>query len=196
VCMDSTTGKGMKEVLQAIRIAYKDKAEAMLKKGRRVRPVRVMVTGVPNVGKSTFLNCLVGKKMAKTGAKPGITRGKQWIRIRNDMEFMDTPGLMWPKITEEEQGLKLALLNILGEKAYKENDIACYLIKVLKEKSPRTLLDRYKLQDLDKNENELLKDITIKRGYLLKMGKLDLEKTCKLILQDFRKGNLGQIGLD
>jgi len=196
VCIDSARGKGTKEVLQVIRNAFKDKAEEMLKKGRRVRPARVMVVGVPNVGKSTFLNCLVGKKMAKTGARPGITRGKQWVRVREDIEFMDTPGLMWPKVEEEEQGLKLALLNIVGENAYNEYDIALYLIRVLKEKLPRTLLDKYKLQNLDKAEVEILEDITRKRGYLLKGGGLDLEKTCRLLLQDFRKGNLGHISLD
>jgi len=196
VCIDSARGKGTKEVLQVIRNAFKDKAEEMLKKGRRVRPARVMVVGVPNVGKSTFLNCLVGKKMAKTGARPGITRGKQWVRVRKDIEIMDTPGLMWPKVEEEEQGLKLALLNIVGENAYNEYDIALYLIRVLKEKLPRSLLNKYKLQNLDKAEVEILEDITRKRGYLLKGGGLDLEKTCRLLLQDFRKGNLGHISLD
>src|SRR5690606_32396852 len=112
---------------------------------RRVRPARVMIVGVPNIGKSTFLNCLVGKKMANTGAKPGVTRGKQWIRVREDIEFMDTPGLMWPKIEDEEQGYKLALLNIIGENAYSEYDVALFLIKVLKERAPEVLLEKFKL---------------------------------------------------
>ena len=96
----------------------------MMQKGRRVRPVRVMVVGVPNVGKSSFINCLAGRKIARVGEKPGITRGRQWLRIREDIELMDTPGLMWPKIEDEKQGLKLALLNIIGENAYQEYDVA------------------------------------------------------------------------
>lgn len=194
--MDSLNCRGRKEVVNAIHWAYKEKAEGMLKRGRRVRPVRVMVTGVPNVGKSTFLNCLVGKKMARTGSKPGVTRGKQWVRVRNDIELMDTPGLMWPKIAGEEQGLKLALLNVVGEKAYSENSIALYLIRVLKQKAPGILADKYKIKDLSRDENQLLEDITINRGYLLKGGEIDQAKTCQLLLRDFRQGELGNWGLD
>lgn len=194
--IDSTSGKGSKEVLQTISSAYQKQAQDMVKKGRRVRPARVMVMGVPNIGKSTFLNCLVGKKMAKTGAKPGITRGKQWVRVREDIEFMDTPGLMWPKIEDEEQGLKLALLNIVGENAYQEYDVALYLIKFLKQKSPEVIKEKFKLEELNKLDEETLADISISRGHLLKKGEPDLDKTCKMLLQDFRKGNLGRLSLD
>ncbi|MDD2619323.1 MAG: ribosome biogenesis GTPase YlqF [Syntrophomonadaceae bacterium] len=194
--MDSTNGKGAGEVLELINQAYQERAEAMKVKGRRVRAARVMVMGVPNIGKSTFLNCLVGKKMARTGAKPGITRGKQWIRVREDIEFLDTPGLMWPKISVEEQGLKLALLSIVGEKSYSEYDVSLYLIRLLKEKSPQTLKDKFKLDDLDQADEEILNRIARGRGHLLKGGNLDLDKTCTSLIQDFRKGNLGRISLD
>lgn len=194
--IDSTSGKGSTEVIRSIKNAYKPLADQMLQRGRRIRPARVMVAGVPNIGKSTFLNCLVGKKMAKTGAKPGITRGKQWVRVREDIEFMDTPGLLWPKIDSEEQGLKLALLDIVGENAYYEHDVVMYLIKKLVLKTPEALKDKLNIIDLDKSEIELLDDIARRRGHLLKGGGLDTDKTCQVLLQEFRKGKLGRLSLD
>jgi len=196
VAMDSIHGKGQKEVIEALRMAYQDKADIMISKGNRVRPARVMITGVPNIGKSTFLNTLVGQKAARTGAKPGITRGKQWVRVRDDIEFMDTPGLMWPKIDNTEQGLKLALLNIIGENAYKEEEVALYLINILQTRFPKVLSDYYKVTDLGVSNAEILEQISRKRGHLLKGGSLDLEKTCKHLLIDYRSGTLGRISLD
>lgn len=194
--IDSLSGKGSREVLQTIRSSYQPVADEMIARGRRVRPARVMVVGVPNIGKSTFLNCLVGKKIVQTGASPGVTRGKQWVRIREDIEFMDTPGLMWPKIEDEEQGLKLALLDIVGEKSYNDYDVALFLIKIFSQKHPAILKEKYKLDDLNKPEPELLRDIARKRGHLLKGGELDLEKTCTMLLLDFRKGHIGPISID
>lgn len=194
--IDSSSGKGAKEVMQTIKEVYQEQADKMLAKGRRVRSARVMVVGVPNIGKSTFLNCLVGQKVARTGAKPGITRGKQWVRVREDIEFMDTPGLMWPKVEEEEQGLKLALLNVVGENAYNEYDVALYLIKTLKEKAPQVIFTRYKAEDINKDETEIFEEIARKRGYLNKGGVPDIDKTCHLLIQDYRRGNLGKISLD
>ncbi len=194
--INSLNGQGSKEVIQLIRRVFQEQADKMQQKGRKVRPARVMVAGVPNVGKSTFLNCIVGKRIAQTGAKPGVTRGQQWIRIRSDIEFMDTPGLMWPKVENEEQGKKLALLNIVGENAYEEYDIALYMLKVLKDKNPNMLIAKFKLTDLDESEEQILEKISLHRGHLLKGGIADLEKTCKILLQDFRKGNLGPISLD
>ncbi len=196
VGIDSISGKGAKDVLQAIGESFQEQAQKMLDKGHRIRPARVMIAGVPNVGKSTFLNCLVGQKVAKTGNKPGVTRGKQWIRVREDIEFMDTPGLMWPRVENEEQGLKLALLNIVGENAYSEYEVALYLLKLLLQKWPQILMDKFKLDGTDKPESEILIDIAKKRGHLLKGGQFDLDKTCTMLLQDFRKGKLGRFSLD
>ena len=196
VAMDSISGKGSKDVVQAITESYQEQADKMLQKGHRVRPVRVMVTGVPNVGKSTFLNSLVGHKVAETGNKPGITRGKQWIRIREDIEFLDTPGLMWPKIENPEQGFKLALLSIVGENAYSEYEVALYLLNILVNKWPHVLNDKFKLDTLNIDETEILNEIARKRGHLVKGGQLDIEKTCTMLLQDFRKGKLGKFSLE
>ncbi|MEA1961806.1 MAG: ribosome biogenesis GTPase YlqF [Bacillota bacterium] len=195
--IDSTSGKGSREVIQLIKTAFKEEEERLIARGRRTRAARVMVVGVPNIGKSTFLNCMVGKKMAQTGAKPGVTRGKQWVRVREDIEFMDTPGLMWPKVEVEEQGRRLALLDIVGENAYSDEEVALYLLKNLQEKHVDILQNKFKLTPTsEQTPLELLEEIAKKRGHLLKGGKLDLDKTCKNLLQDFRKGHLGQISLD
>lgn len=196
VAMDSSSGKGSREVLQAFQQAYQPIAEDLLQRGRRVRPARVMIVGVPNVGKSTFLNCLVGKKLAQTGAKPGVTRGKQWIRVREGLEFMDTPGLMWPKVENEDQGYRLALLDIVSENAYNQEEAALYLMSILKQYPP--LLEK-KLSDLpvqDMTELELLQALSRQRGHLLKGGELDLLKSSRTLLLEFRRGRWGKISLD
>ncbi|HZJ84943.1 MAG TPA: ribosome biogenesis GTPase YlqF [Syntrophomonadaceae bacterium] len=193
--IDSISGKGSKEVVNILRETYQPIADKMLEKGRRVRPARIMVVGVPNVGKSTFLNTMVGKKMVKTGPKPGVTRGKQWIR-KKDIEFMDTPGLMWPKIENEEQGLKLALLDIVGENSYQEYQVALYLIKVLRLKAPEILREKFKLDSIDGEDSQLLEGISRSRGHLVKGGGLDLEKTAHVLLQEFRRGSLVRLCLD
>ncbi|MDD4802164.1 MAG: ribosome biogenesis GTPase YlqF [Syntrophomonas sp.] len=194
--IDSTSGKGLKEVFQAIKEIYQPQMAEMVRKGRRIRPVRIMAAGVPNIGKSTFINCLVGKKMTQTGAKPGITRGKQWVRVRDDVELLDTPGLMWPKVEAEEQGFKLAILSIVGENAYNQEEVTLYLLQTLQQKFPDIMTEKLKVSNLDQTAGEILNEIALKRGHLLKAGALDTDKTCMSILQDFRKGKLGRISLD
>ncbi|MDR1160440.1 MAG: ribosome biogenesis GTPase YlqF, partial [Syntrophomonadaceae bacterium] len=138
--MDSLTGKGKKQITEMISVSFISKAQTFKEKGRRLRAVRVMVVGVPNIGKSTFLNNMVGRKTSVTGPKPGVTKGKQWVRLRKDIEFMDTPGIMWPKIENEIQGLNLALLNIVGENAYDAYTTTLYLLNFMKEHYPSHLL--------------------------------------------------------
>lgn len=194
--VDSLSGNGVKDIVKIIRNTYKPMADRMLERGRRVRPARIMIAGVPNIGKSTFLNGLVGKKMAKTGPKPGVTRGKQWVRVREDMDFLDTPGLMWPKIESPEQGFKLALLDIVGENAYAEGEVALFLIDFLREKAPQELLNKFKLDDIEGTNIEVLEKIARQRGHLAKGGELDLDITAKILLQEFRRGHIAKICLD
>lgn len=196
LAMDSTGGRGKQNVLNQIRKMYAEKAAALQNRGRRVRPARIMVAGVPNVGKSTFLNCLVGKNSVKTGNKPGVTRGRQWVRVLDDMELLDTPGLMWPKVESDDQGYKLALLNIVGEKAYQEYDAAAFLAQHL-QKYCQQEVERQLGEGLqDVNHEEILIRIAQKRGYLNHGAQPDLDKAAHNLLQEFRRGKWGRISLD
>lgn len=196
VSMDSLTGRGAREVLKAIEDTFQPVAAELLKRRDRLRPARVMVAGVPNVGKSSFLNALARKKIAKTGARPGITRGRQWIRVRDDIDFLDTPGIMWPRVESEEQGLRLALLAIVGEKAYREEDIALFLITTLRSLKPAVLRERYRIKHLEQEPWAILEEVGANRGFLLKGGEVDTIKTARMLLEEFRKGSLGRVTLD
>ena len=132
--MVATSGEGKKLVMRLVEKLYQSTAQAMKARNLRVRPPRVMVVGIPNVGKSTFLNSLIGKKTARTGPKPGVTRGRQWVRAGGKIDLFDTPGLLWPKISLPEQGLKLAALDVLGSKAYSEEKVARYIIRTVQKR--------------------------------------------------------------
>ena len=196
VTMNSLSGEGKKQVLKAIETLFHPVVEAMQAKGRKRRAARIMVAGVPNTGKSTFLNNIVGKKTAVTGAKPGITKGKQWVRIRDDVEILDTPGVMWPKIENEEQGMKLALLNIVGENAYDPYYIALFLLSLLQKHYPSVLQERFREKNLDEPLEIIMQNIARQRGHLLPQAHLDVDKTANVLLQEFRQGKLGRISLD
>lgn len=196
LAVDSLRGKGLPDVVRAVERVYAPLAKTLLEKRQRVRPARIMIAGLPNVGKSSFLNSLAGKRVVKTGAVPGVTRGRQWIRIKEGIELLDTPGVMWPKVENDEQGTKLALLAVVGEKAYEDEAVACYLISVLKHRKPEMLKERYRLESWDGEPGELLEEIGGKRGFFLRGGTVDLNKTARAVLEDFRKGGLGRLTLD
>ena len=148
LAVSSTRSQGVHESVEALMAAFKERQKSLMAKGRRARAVRVMVVGLPNVGKSSFLNSVMGKGIAVTGAKPGVTRGKQWIRLREDVEMMDTPGIMWPKIDSEEQGIKLALLSIIGDNAFDIIEVASYLVEVLRRNNDETVLGKYQVGEI------------------------------------------------
>lgn len=196
IAVDVLRGHGTSEVVRAIEAAWAPLADALLKKRQRVRPARVMIVGLPNVGKSSLLNRLAGRKAARTGATPGITRGRQWIRVKEGIELLDTPGIMWPKIENEEQGMKLALLAVVGERAYEEETVAGYLIALLQHRIPEALQTHYRVEKTQGTAVELIEEIGKKRGFVVKGGSVDLTKTARAVIEDFRKGVLGRVTLD
>ena len=155
-----------------------------------------MVVGIPNVGKSSVINMLAGKKIAKTGNEPAITKGQQKINLRNGIMLIDTPGILWPKIEDPESGLKLAALGSIRNTAVGYDEIAIYIIKFLMQKYPDYLKARYKIDLLSQDEHEIIELLAKKRGCLSKGGKIDLTKISEIIADDLRKGAYGQITLE
>lgn len=196
VAVNSINGKGFSEIPKAARELVAAKISKMTASGRRHRPVRCMVLGIPNVGKSSFINRLAGRKSARTGDTPGVTKGKQVIKINKDMELLDTPGILWPKFEDIEVGLKLAATGAIKEQVVNVEEVAVYLIKLLKKINPETISARYKLQALPEDDYELLQQIAVKRGLLVSGGTADIYKASVLVLKEFREGRLGRISLE
>jgi len=195
--VNALSGQGKSELLKAIEIAFQPTLQKHLDRGRRPRAARVLVMGVPNVGKSTLINAIVGKKAVRTGASPGVTRGKQWVRISPAVELLDTPGMMWPKVENEDQGYWLALLNIIGEHAYNEEEVALYLLNYLVKHYPELLVSRYRLEGNRLPSGvELLEQIGRQRGFLNKGDAVDLGKTSYMLLDELRRGVIGRISFE
>ena len=219
--MDSRDSKTAKSLNQAIQKACAKKLEQNRKKGILNRPLRAMVTGIPNVGKSTLINTLAGRASAKTGNKPGVTKGKQWIRLNKQVELLDTPGIMPPKFESQLVGERLAMLGSINDDIIEKQELALSLIEFYLKGNRQTFLNRYGISEeeltgeipgsggIESNEsgqNEVLSDISEKecllilaakkRGALKKAGELDLDRAAALILDDFRSGKLGPVTLD
>lgn len=195
VKLNARSGAGVKIVQNTILLACKEKIERDRKRGILNRPVRAMVVGIPNVGKSTFINTLAGKACAKTGNKPGVTRGKQWIRLNKNVELLDTPGILWPKFDDQAVGIKLALIGSIKDEILNISELSLKLIEYLKEDYRGILSDRYQANE-DAGLVEILTEIAANRNCKAKGDELDLEKASKLILDEFREGKLGKITLE
>ncbi len=200
VTLDSRNRKEALKVNAAVREACKEKIERDRRKGIMNRPVKAMVCGIPNVGKSTFINSFVGRASAKTGNKPGVTKGNQWIRISNDLNLLDTPGILWPKFEDQTVGYKLAFIGSINDNILDINDIAFELIKYLQKYYCNLLSDRYKLENVaitpEADTLSILDGIAIDRKCLKKGGEPDYLRASKLILDDLRSGRIGRITLD
>ena len=195
VKVNSKKGGGMKSIHGVIQEACKEKMERDRKRGILNRPVRAMVVGIPNVGKSTFINSFAGKACAKTGNKPGVTKGKQWIRLNKNVELLDTPGILWPKFEDQSVGLRLAFIGSIKDEILNIEELAVELIQFMKLKYIGVLSEKYGIIE-DADSYQCLKNIAQSRHCLLKGNELDIEKAAILLIDDFRNGRLGRITLE
>ena len=195
VKVNSRSGAGMKAINSAVQEACKEKIERDRKRGILNRPVRAMVVGIPNVGKSTFINAYAGRACAKTGNKPGVTKGKQWIKLSKTVELLDTPGILWPKFDSEIVGRNLALIGSMNDEVINIEDLAFEAVTFLKNNYSGNLSERYGV-DEDEETLEIMDAIAAKRGCLKRGAMTDYEKLAGIILDDFRSGRIGRITLE
>lgn len=194
---DAKTGKGVKEFSAVIQQALAEQIARWREKGQVGRKVRVMVVGVPNVGKSTFINQVAKRKSAKAGDKPGITRGKQWVSVDSSLELLDTPGILWPKFEDPQVGLNLAFTGAVKDDIMDTEGLACHLLELLNAHYPEAMTQRYKIdRDPDAQGWELLERAARKRGFLISGGEVDTQRMANILLDEFRGGKLGRITLE
>ena len=208
IITDSATGKNVNELIKQVQLIAKDDKEKFLTKGRIGKSVRIMIVGIPNVGKSSIINKLNKKNIAQVGNRPGVTKQKQWIRLQDGIDLMDTPGVLWPKFESQEVGLKLAFSGTIKDDILEKTEIAFELVKYLLDNYLKNIVERYKLNEeevktiLTNNEEknnailEIIDMIAKKRGAILSGGRIDYEKISIIILDEFRSGKLGRITLE
>lgn len=194
---DARNGKGVKEFGSAVRSILREKIAALEAKGQGGRPLRVMILGIPNVGKSTFINKLAGRKAAVAGDKPGVTRGKQWISVDKGLDLLDTPGILWPKFDSQAVGEALALTNAIKADVLDKETLAANFMLRLRTLYPQAIEERYKFTpDPEKNGFELLEAAGRKRGFLISGGEVDIERMSNILLSEYHDGKLGRISLE
>jgi ribosome biogenesis GTPase A len=207
--VDCNSGKGVNEVIRTIKEVAKENQEKFADKGRVGKSIRIMILGIPNVGKSTFINKITNRKAAQVGNKPGVTRQKQWVRVDNDIELMDTPGILWPKFESQTVGMNLAFTGTIKDDVLEKTEIAFELLKFLLNNYIDNVTERFKLdkieiesilnnKDVDENDNyvEILDTIAKKRGAIISGGRIDYEKISGIILDEFRSGKIGRITIE
>ena len=194
---DAKSGVGTAKFAGAVRELLADKLRAYAEKGMTGRVVRVMILGIPNVGKSTFINKVAKKKSAKAGDRPGVTRGKQWITVDQGLELLDTPGILWPKFEDETIGLHLAFTGAVRDAIMDVETLACHLILLLAQRKPEALTARFKIVPEEGMSGwDLLEAGARKRGFLISGGEVDLERMANILLDEFRAGKMGRITLE
>jgi ribosome biogenesis GTPase A len=196
VATDCKSRKGINFFQPAVRSVLKEKIERNAAKGMN-RPVRVMVVGIPNVGKSTLINQISGRKGAKAENRPGVTRGKQWVTVDSGLLLLDTPGILWPKFEDPNVGMLLAYTGAVKENVIDTEELACYLMELLRKYYPQTLRDRYGIDMPEETPGYvLLEEAGRKRGYLLARGEIHTERMAKVLLDEYRSGKLGHFTLE
>lgn len=193
--INARSGAGMKQIHGIIQEACKEKIERDRKRGILNRPVRAMVVGIPNVGKSTFINTFAGKACTKTGNKPGVTKGKQWIRLNKSVELLDTPGILWPKFDDQMVGLRLAVIGSIRDEILQAEELSLWILGFVRRHYPGRLKDRYQVEETG-SDTELLEQIAYARGCRQKGDLPDYPKAAALVIDDFRSGRLGRITLE
>lgn len=195
VRINARSGAGMKSVTGVIQETCKEKLERDRKRGIINRPIRAMIVGIPNVGKSTFINSFAGKACTKTGNKPGVTKGKQWIRINKNVELLDTPGILWPKFEDQQVGIRLAEIGSIKDDILNVRELAHALILYLIETYPGILSERYGVDEAQE-AFQILEQIAVNRQCKVKGGQLDYDKAAAILLENYRNGKLGRITLE
>ena len=197
ILLDSVHAKNLNFIGDKIKFVLKDKLQKQAEKGMVGRSIKIMVAGIPNVGKSSFINKLAGRASAVTGDRPGVTRGKQWIRLKNGMELLDTPGILWPKFEDEQTGLNLAYVGSIKDEIIDVETLSCKLLEYLNKEYKNELCARYKLQDTDGVLGyELLEMIGKKRGFIVSGGEIDYLRAANIVLDEFRSCKIGRISLE
>ncbi|MEW9697743.1 ribosome biogenesis GTPase YlqF [Paenibacillus sp. SI8] len=200
--IDAASGTQVKEILPRAKELWAHKIASQLRKGINPRAVRALIVGIPNVGKSTLINQLAGKKIAATGDKPGVTKGQQWIKVGSEMDLLDTPGILWPKFEDQMVGMRLAATGAIKEELLHMDEIAFYVIKYMVREYGTALQERFGIEELPKDlddPNEVVKVMEAvgrKRGAIVSGGKVDLDKASLIIIRDLRAGKLGRISLE
>lgn len=193
--VNSRSGAGLKQIYGVVQEACKAKIERDKRRGIKNRPIRAMVVGIPNVGKSTFINSFAGRACTKTGNKPGVTKGKQWIRLNKDIELLDTPGILWPKFEDQIVGLKLAMIGSIKDEILNVDELAMELLKSLGANYPGLLKARYAIEE-SSDALAMLDQIAQNRKCIQRGNELNYQKACAIIVEEFRSGKIGRITLE
>jgi ribosome biogenesis GTPase A len=194
--VDAQKGKGINQIPGAVRILAAPLLEKWKRKGINPRALRTLILGIPNVGKSTVINKLAGKRIANIGDKPGVTKKQQWIKVGKEMELLDTPGILWPKFEDEEVGYRLALTGAVKEEIFDFQDTIVFFFKFMQKHYPALLKKRYDLEELPEDILQLFDDVGRRRGCLVAGGEIDYDRVAELVFRDFRHGKFGKVTLE
>ena len=194
--INSKSGQGVKQIGSMVKEVCRDKIERDRKRGIKNRPIRAMVVGIPNVGKSTFINAFAGKACAKTGNKPGVTKGQQWIKLSKELELLDTPGILWPKFEDNDTGMKLAFIGSINDEILVIEELALDFVKYLEGIYPGIIKEYYKLEGEMHTDHRALEEVAKARKCLSSGGEPDILKASRLIIDDYRSGRLGRLSLE
>ncbi|MGF9916428.1 ribosome biogenesis GTPase YlqF [Paenibacillus ehimensis] len=200
--IDSVGGNPVKEIMQRSKELLSEKIQAQLRKGMNPRAIRALIVGIPNVGKSTLINRMAGRKIAATGDKPGVTKGQQWIKVGTEMELLDTPGILWPKFEDQSVGLRLAATGAIKEEILQVEEIALFAMRYLTQHYAQAVKERFGVEEIPQDPADtdaivaLMEAVGRKRGALMSGGRVDLEKASLAILRELRAGKLGRISLE